>query len=94
MIFPTNQSKRTSDNAQTNEISRYKSQIKVQIVSEQASVVEIIRDFTNQNATLPGTSPEVIFSQSASLRMFGAELQRVFFTFRARGLNFQRFQKT
>ena len=52
------------------------------------------RDFTNQNATLPGTSPEVIFSQSASLRMFGAELQRVFFTFRARGLNFQRFQKT
>ena len=39
MIFPTNQSKRTSDNAQTNEISRYKSQIKVQIVSEQASVV-------------------------------------------------------
>ena len=29
MIFPTNQSKRTSDNAQTSEISRYKSQIKV-----------------------------------------------------------------
>ena len=28
MIFPTNQSKRTSDNARTNEISRYKSQIK------------------------------------------------------------------
>ena len=24
MIFPTNQSKRTSDNARTNEISRYK----------------------------------------------------------------------
>ena len=39
MIFPTNQSKRTPDNARTNEISRYKSQIKVQIVSEQASVV-------------------------------------------------------
>ena len=37
MIFTTNQSKRTSDNARTNEISRYKSQIKV--VSEQASVV-------------------------------------------------------
>ena len=33
MIFPTNQSKRTSDNVRTNEISRYKSQIKVQIVS-------------------------------------------------------------
>ena len=28
MIFPTNQSKRTSDNARTNEILRYKSQIK------------------------------------------------------------------
>ena len=41
MIFPTNQSKRTSDNARTNEISRYKSQIKVQIVSEQASVVQM-----------------------------------------------------
>ena len=41
MIFPTNQSKRTSNNAQTNEISRYKSQIKVQIVSEQASVVQM-----------------------------------------------------
>ena len=38
MIFPTNQSKRTSDNARANEISRYKSQIKVQIVSKQASV--------------------------------------------------------
>ena len=36
MIFPTNQSKRTSDNVRTNEISRYKSQIKVQIVSEQS----------------------------------------------------------
>ena len=35
MIFPTNQ----SDNARTNEISRYKSKIKVQIVSEQASVM-------------------------------------------------------
>ena len=33
MIFPTNQSKRTSDNARTNEISGCKSQIKVQIVS-------------------------------------------------------------
>ena len=33
MIFPTNQSKRKSDNVRTNEISRYKSQIKVQIVS-------------------------------------------------------------
>ena len=31
MIFPTNQSKRTSENARTNEISRCKSQIKVQI---------------------------------------------------------------
>ena len=31
IIFPTNQSKRASDNARTNEISRYKSQIKVQI---------------------------------------------------------------
>ena len=31
IIFPTNQSKGPSDNAQTNEISRYKSQIKVQI---------------------------------------------------------------
>ena len=30
MIFPTNQSKRTFDNARNNEISRYKSQIKVQ----------------------------------------------------------------
>ena len=39
MIFPTNQSKRASDNARTNEISRYKSQIKDQIVSEQVSVV-------------------------------------------------------
>ena len=29
MIFPTNQSKRTSDNARTNKILRYKSQIKV-----------------------------------------------------------------
>ena len=39
MIFPTNQSKRTSDNERTNEISRYKSYIKVQIVSEQVNVV-------------------------------------------------------
>ena len=38
MIFLTNQSKCTSDNARTNEISRYKSQIKVQIVSKQGSV--------------------------------------------------------
>ena len=38
MIFHTNQSKHTSDNGRTNEISRYKSQIKVQIVSGQASV--------------------------------------------------------
>ena len=37
MIFPTNQSKRKSDNLRTNEIPRYKSQIK--IVSEKASVV-------------------------------------------------------
>ena len=45
---------------------------------------------------LPETSAEVISSQSASLRMLGAELQRVFFTyaFRARGLNLQRFEKT
>ena len=41
MIFPTNQSKRTSDSARTHEISRYKSEIKVQIVSEQASVVKM-----------------------------------------------------
>ena len=39
MIFPTNQSKHTSDKARANEISRYKSQIKVQIVSKQASIV-------------------------------------------------------
>ena len=39
MIFPTNQSKRSSDNVRTDEISRYKSQIKAQIVSKQASVV-------------------------------------------------------
>ena len=31
MIFPTNRSKRASDNARTKEISRYKSQIKVKI---------------------------------------------------------------
>ena len=31
IIFPTNQSKHASDEARTNEISRYKSQIKVQI---------------------------------------------------------------
>ena len=37
IIFPTNQSKRASDNERTNEISRYKSQIKVQIASEHAS---------------------------------------------------------
>ena len=37
--FTTNQPKRTSANARANEISRYKSQIKVQIVSEQESVV-------------------------------------------------------
>ena len=56
------------------------------------------RDLTNHNATRPVTSPEVICSQSASLRMLGTELQRVsqrvFFTFRVRGLNLQRFQKT
>ena len=40
------------------------------------------------------TSPEVICSQSASLRMLGAKLQRVFFTFRTRGWHLQRFQKT
>ena len=51
-------------------------------------------DFTNQNATQPETSPEVICSQSASLRMLGAKLQRVFFTFRTRGWHLQRFQKT
>ena len=45
MIFPTNQWKRTSDNVRTNEISLYKSQINVQIVSEKASVVEIIISF-------------------------------------------------
>ena len=53
-----------------------------------------IGDFTNQNATQPETSPEVICSQSASLRMLGAKLQRVFFTFRTRGWHLQRFQKT
>ena len=53
----------------------------------------LIGDFTNQNATHPETSPEVICSQGASLRMLGAELQRVFFTFRTRGLHLQRFQK-
>ena len=41
MIFATNQSKRKSDNARTNEIPRYKSQIKVQIISERASVVQM-----------------------------------------------------
>ena len=51
-------------------------------------------DFKNQNATQPETSPEVICSQSASLRMLGAKLQRVFFTFRTRGWHLQRFQKT
>ena len=53
-----------------------------------------IGDFTNQNATQPETSPEVICSQSASLRMLGTELQRVFFTFRTRGWHLQRYQKT
>ena len=53
-----------------------------------------IGDLTNQNATQPETSPEVICSQSASLRMLGAKLQRVFFTFRTRGWHLQRFQKT
>lgn len=53
-----------------------------------------IGDFTNQNATQPETSPEVICSQSASLRMLGAKLQCVFFTFRTRGWHLQRFQKT
>ena len=51
-------------------------------------------NFTNQNATQPETSPEVICSQNASLRMLGAKLQRVFFTFRTRGWHLQRFQKT
>ena len=52
------------------------------------------RDFTNQNTMQPETSPEVICSTSASLRMLGAEPQRVFFTFRAPGKHLQRFQKT
>ena len=51
-------------------------------------------DFANQNATQPETPPEVICAQSASLRMLGAKLQRVFFTFRTRGWHLQRFQKT
>ena len=51
-------------------------------------------DFKNQNATQPETSSQVICSQSASLRMHGAKLQRVFFTFRTRGWHLQRFQKT
>ena len=51
-------------------------------------------DFTNQNATQPETSPEVICKQSASLRMLGAKLQRVFFKVRTRGWHLQRFQKT
>ena len=56
--------------------------------------IENSGDFTNQNATQPETPPEVICSQSASLRMLGAKLQRVFFTFRTRGWHLQRFQKT
>ena len=43
-------------------------------------VSSLIGDFTNQNATQPETSPEVICTQSASLRMLGAKLQRVFFS--------------
>ena len=52
-----------------------------------------IGEFTNQNATQPETSPEVTCSQSASLRMLGAELQRVFVAFRTRGWHLQRFEK-
>ena len=51
-------------------------------------------DFTNQNATHPETSPEVVCSQRATLRMLGAKLQRVFFTFKRRGWYLQRSQKT
>ena len=61
----------------------------------QTTALSVLKgDFTNQNATQPETSPEVICSQSASLRMLGAKLQRVFFTFRTRGWHLQRFQKT
>ena len=49
------------------------------------------RDFRNQNAMQPETSPEVICSKSASLRLLAAELRRVFFT--SIGLHLQRFQK-
>ena len=51
-------------------------------------------NFTNQNAKQPETSPEVICSQSTSLRMLSAKLQRDFFRFRTQGLHLQRFQKT
>ena len=42
---------------------------------------------TNQNVMQSETSPDVMCSQSASLRMFDAELHGVFFRLRARGLH-------
>ena len=51
-------------------------------------------DCTNHNATQPEMSPEVICSQSASLCMLGAKLQRIFFTFRTQGWHLEGFQKT
>ena len=42
---------------------------------------------TNQNVMQPQTSPDVMCSQSALLRMFDAELHGVFFRLRARGLH-------
>ena len=64
------------------------------LVKRACSDLNDIGNFKNQNATQPETSPEVICTQSASLRMLGAKLQRVFFTFRTRGWHLQRFQKT
>ena len=51
-------------------------------------------DCTNHNATQPEMSPEVICSQSASLCMLGAKLQRIFFTLRTQGWHLEGFQKT
>ena len=42
---------------------------------------------TNQNMMQAQTSPDVMCSQSASLRMFDAELPGIFFRLRARGLH-------
>ena len=77
----------------TDELMAYLSAA-VDPLQESSSFGVDIGDFTNQNATQPETSPEVICSQSASPRMLGTNLQRVFFTFRTRGWHLQRFQKT